>query len=234
MHISLVGFGKMGQMIASIAEPGSIVSIIDPVHPNATHREISLEALQAADVVIDFSTPSVVLENIRRVAALKKNMVVGTTGWYEQINIAQDIVKQEGIGFLYASNFSIGVQLFLRIVKNAGELFSKVPQYDCFVHELHHQEKKDAPSGTALSIGKILQKTMPMKASSLQISATRGGAIPGTHEVYFDSDVDTIELRHQARSRLGFARGALEAAAWIKDKNGFFTIDDYLQSLYAS
>lgn len=233
MNISLLGFGKMGQMIASIAEPQSIVSIIDPFHPKATHREISREALEASDVVIDFSTPTAVVENVRHVAALKKNMVVATTGWYEQLNNVQTIVKNADIGFLYASNFSIGVQLFLRIVERAGELFSKVSQYDVFVHELHHREKKDAPSGTALSIGNLLQKIMPRKKDSLQISATRGGFIPGTHEVFFDSDVDSIELRHQARSRLGFARGALDAAAWIKDKKGFFTLDDYLSSLYA-
>ena len=245
MNIALLGFGKMGRMISSLATAQhKIVSIIDPSAPEATHKSVSAQALSGADVVIDFSSPSAVLSNVGLVAQNKKNIVMGTTGWYEKISAVKQIVESNGIGFLYASNFSIGVQLFMKLVERGGELFNSFPEYDAFVHEYHHNQKADSPSGTALSLGKILLQTFTRKKDlltetarekippdALHITSTRGGSVPGTHEVYFDSEADTIELKHTARTRAGFASGALRAGQWIFGKRGFFTMEDFLKDI---
>lgn len=242
MNITLIGYGKMGRMVAQLATPAhTIVSIIDPTAPDATHRSIDAAALQNTDVVIDFSHPTVVLSNVGLVAPFKKNIVMGTTGWYDQLEAVKQIVTQHGIGFLYSSNFSIGVQLFLKLVERAGQLFNNFEQYDVFAHEFHHRQKADSPSGTALSVGKALLKTMPRKREilsdtshekiapdRLHLTSTRGGFVPGTHEVYFDSEADTVEIRHTARGRAGFASGALRAAEWLNGKKGFFTMEEWL------
>lgn len=245
MNITLLGFGKMGRMISSLTLPAhKIVSIIDPTAPEATHKIVTPEALKNTDVIIDFSHPSAVLSNVGLVAQLKKNIVMGTTGWNDQLSAVQQIVMASGIGFLYSSNFSIGVQLFLKVVERAGHLFSTFDQYDVFTHEFHHQQKADSPSGTALSVGKILLKTMPRKKEifadtshekiapeRLHLTSTRGGYVPGTHEVFFDSEADTVEIRHTARSRAGFASGAIKAAEWLNGRHGFFSINDYLNDI---
>jgi 4-hydroxy-tetrahydrodipicolinate reductase len=245
MNITLIGFGKMGRMVASLAAPAhTIASIIDPTAPDATHRNIDAAALQNTDVVIDFSHPTVVLSNVGLVAPFKKNIVMGTTGWYGQLEAVRQIITQYGIGFLYSSNFSIGVQLFLKLVERAGQLFNTFEQYDVFAHEFHHRQKADSPSGTALSVGKALLKTMPRKREilsdtshekiapdRLHLTSTRGGFVPGTHEVYFDSEADTVEIRHTARGRAGFASGALRAAEWLNGKKGFFTMEDIFSNL---
>lgn len=245
MKITLLGFGKMGRMIASLALPKhSIVSIIDPQAPEATHRSISEEALKQADAVIDFSQVSSVEENVRQVSVFRKNMIVGTTGWHEKVPAVKAMVEQSGIGFLYASNFSIGVHLFLKLVGEAAKFFSRFDQYDVFGHEYHHNQKVDSPSGTALSLGKILLANFPRKKElltetshekvapeKLHFTSTRGGSIPGTHQVFFDSEADTMEISHTARSRAGFAAGALKAAEWLQGKRGFFTLEDYLADI---
>ena len=232
----------MGRMIASLLPPQhKIVSIIDHSDTEATHTSITADALQNADVVIDFSHPSGALNNIDLVASIKKNMVMGTTGWYAELDAVKKIVSRHNIGFLYASNFSIGVQLFLKLVERAGQLFNPFPQYDVFAHEFHHNQKVDSPSGTALSVGKTILQTMPRKkeifadtahekmaSDKLHLTSTRGGSIPGTHEVFFDSEADTVEIRHIARSRAGFALGAIRAAEWLNGKRGFFTMEDFL------
>jgi 4-hydroxy-tetrahydrodipicolinate reductase len=169
---------------------------------------------------------------------------MGTTGWDAQANAVRQIVVESGIGLLASSNFSIGVSLFLKIAERAGELFQKFDQYDVFTHEFHHRQKADSPSGTALMLGKILLKTIPRKTEilvdtshgkiapqALHMTSTRGGFVPGTHEVFFDSEADTIEIRHTARSRAGFATGALKAAERLHGKRGFFTMEDYLNKI---
>lgn len=245
MNITLLGYGKMGRMIASLCPPDQkIVSIIDPTAREATHKKIDAAALAHTDVVIDFSHPSAVLSNIGLILPFKKNIVMGTTGWYEKLSAVKQMVTDGGIGFLYSSNFSIGVQLFLKMVEHAGKLFNPFTQYDVFAHEFHHKNKADSPSGTALSVGKALLSFMSRKKEifaetshekiapeKLHLTSTRGGAVPGTHEVFFDSEADTIEIRHTARSRAGFAAGALEAARWVHGKKGFFTMEEYLKEI---
>ncbi len=246
MRIALIGYGKMGKTIHALAKQKGIevVAIIDNVAPEATSKEISAASLKDSDVCIDFTQPNAVLENVKKIVALKKNIVVGTTGWYDKTEEIKKLVQQNKIGLVFASNFSIGVNIFCRLVKNAARLFNNFSDYDAFVLELHHNKKKDSPSGTAKSIGEIILREMKRKnkmvfervegqiaANELHVASVRAGSIPGTHTVGFDSNADTIELTHTARNRDGFAAGALLAAEWIQGRKGFFSIDDLMNEI---
>jgi 4-hydroxy-tetrahydrodipicolinate reductase len=238
LKIALLGFGKMGKEIAQLAvESGhEIVATYEIDQP------LSLtNAPKAVDVFIDFTIPNSVTANVKAVAEIGKSMVIGTTGWYDKLNEVKKIVEASNIGVIYASNFSIGMNMFLKIVANAADLFNRFDQYDPFIHEFHHRGKLDSPSGTANSLAKIVIEKMKRKqsalgktsegaisANQLHVTSTRAGSIPGTHIVGFDSEADTIELKHTARGRRGFAAGALYAAQWIVGKQGLFTMEDLL------
>lgn len=246
MNISLLGYGKMGREIAHLATAHNlkISSIVDPVAPEATHRQFDTQALHDADVAIDFSQSKSVLTNIEIAALSHVNLVIGTTGWLSQLSEVEKIVKKTSIGLIYASNFSIGVNFFWQILAIACQKFQHFSEYDVFGTEFHHNQKTDSPSGTTLSSAEIILKNFPSKKflqkdrsqgkispDALHFTSTRGGSIPGTHSVFFDSPADTIEITHTARNRSGFAHGALECAKWIQDKKGLFTINDYLKSI---
>jgi len=247
MKIALIGYGKMGKEVERIAKlrGHTVCATIDVSSPDASHKEIDSSCLKDADVIIDFTMPSVVLQNIKKVTAAGKNMVVGTTGWYDSITEAKQLVGAAGTGFIYSSNFSVGVNIFNRIVEAAAKLINKVPDYDVFGYELHHNQKIDSPSGTAKSITDILIKNISRKKQvqfekldrkinpdELHFASIRSGWIPGTHVVGFDSEADTIELKHTARSRAGFALGAVMAAEWVKGKKGFFTMNDFMSDFF--
>ena len=247
MRIAILGYGKMGHAVEAMARNQGIevVSTIDPMASDATHKAISAESVGNADVVIDFTSPKSVLGNIGLVAALHKNMVVGTTGWYDSIDSVKETVKSQGIGFVYSPNFSIGVNLFFRMVRRAAVVMDQFPTYDPFVYEMHHNQKTDAPGGTAKILGEIILKNVKRKKrmafdrindrkiepDELHVGSLRAGYMPGTHVVGFDGEADTIELIHTARSRTGFAEGALLAARWISDRKGFYTLDDIISGL---
>ena len=246
MNIAIIGYGRMGHEIEkiAIAKKINVAAIIDPHEKEATHKFIDEDSLKNADVCVDFTIPNIVVGNIKKIAKLKKNMVIGTTGWYDQINEARRIIKQNNTGFIYSSNFSIGVNVFFRIAENAAKMFNKIDDYDVYGYELHHNKKIDSPSGTAKILGDILIKNIRRKnkllfekigrkiePDELHFASVRAGAIPGTHVVGFDSDADTIELKHTARSREGFALGAIMAAQWIQNKKGFYTIDNMIDEL---
>ncbi len=246
MNIALSGYGKMGHLIEQLAivQGHTVTATIDPVSPAAQYKEITEKSLADADVVIEFSVPSAAVRNIRKMAALGKNIVVGTTGWYEEMETVENITVNSGIGLIWSGNFSTGVNLFFRIARYASALFNLFTEYDPFIHEYHHNGKADSPSGTASMLGTIVLDEIERKKrrvteslkrkieeDELHISSTRGGSIPGTHVLAFDSPVDTIELRHTARSREGFASGAITAAQWIQNKKGFFSIDDMMQDI---
>jgi 4-hydroxy-tetrahydrodipicolinate reductase len=214
MKLALLGYGKMGRMVeeAAAGEGIDVVCVIDPVGG-------SRGELGEADVCVDFTEPRVVIENIKAAAEARVSMVVGTTGWYDRIDEAREIVEQSGIGFVYGSNFSIGVNLMFKITEHAAELFSHFPSHDPFIEEAHHKFKKDAPSGTALSLKRIAETQY---GREIPTSSTRAGYFPGRHVMGFDSEADTLEIVHTARSRAGFAEGALLAARWIAGRKGFF------------
>jgi 4-hydroxy-tetrahydrodipicolinate reductase len=246
MKIALLGYGKMGCELEAVAKTKGIeiVARIDPANKEADYKEINSKSVKDADVCIDFTTPESAVENLKRLAELHKNVVMATTGWYDRLEEARKIVDDSDIGFIYSPNFSIGVNAFFRMVKRAAEVMNKLEDYDVFAYELHHSRKKDSPSGTARTIGNILIENIERKKKlvfekldrkiepeELHVSSVRAGDIPGTHVVGFDSAADTIELKHTARSRKGFALGALMAALFIKDKKGFFTIDDMMKAI---
>lgn len=249
MKLALIGYGKMGKEVERVARlrGHTICAIVDQSGAGATHKEIdgSGSCLKDADVVIDFTMPAAVIQNIRKAAAAKKNMVVGTTGWYDSITEAKQLVGAAGTGFIYSSNFSVGVNVFYKIVEAAARLVNKVPDYDVFGYELHHNQKLDSPSGTAKSIAEILLKNISRKKQvqydkldrrinpdEVHFASVRAGWIPGTHVVGFDSEADTIELKHTARSRAGFALGAVMAAEWVKGRKGFFTMNDFISDFF--
>jgi len=221
MNIALVGYGKMGKLVEQRAtSQGITISLILNSETNSQFQRLTRENLAGVDVCIDFSTPHVVVENIRRVAEAKSNMVVGTTGWYDRLDEVRQIVSDHGIGFVYGPNFSIGMNLFFKLIAYAANLFHRFEGFDPFIEEAHHKFKKDAPSGTAVTLGRLLETAYSDR--KVPITSVRAGYIPGTHAVSFDSEVETVTLKHVARSREGFAEGALFAAKWIVGKSGFY------------
>ena len=227
MKIVLVGHGKMGRMVESLAaEYGcEIAGVMDPLSP-AHGGGSDADRWKGVDVAIDFSTPDSVPANVPALAKRGIDLVVGTTGWAQHEAAIRKAIADAGVGIVVAPNFSTGVVLFEAIVAKAAKLFAPQADFAAFLHEAHHSAKKDAPSGTAL----LLKKTMEQAGFSrpIDVSSTRAGFIPGTHTVGFDGPAETITLSHAARDRTAFARGALAAAKWIRGKRGWYTMKDVL------
>ncbi|MEJ2007749.1 MAG: 4-hydroxy-tetrahydrodipicolinate reductase [Acidobacteriota bacterium] len=208
-------------------ERGFDVRLILTIESNPDGVAITEENFRGIDVAIDFTMPGVVVDNIRRIAEQGVNLVVGTTGWNDRMDEVKQIVEQNGIGMVYAANFSIGVQLFYRLARAAAEIFAPYSMYEPYIVEAHHKFKKDAPSGTALELKRRVQPHLSSR--EIPTSSVRGGYIPGMHELGFDSEADTVLVRHNARSRQGFAEGALYAARWIVGKKGLYAFDQVLE-----
>jgi 4-hydroxy-tetrahydrodipicolinate reductase len=235
----------MGKMVSALAAERDceIVSIVDP-NCSEGFKEISAESLDGADVCIDFSHPSIVAANIRKVISHNKTLVVGTTGWFKELPEIQELVTQAGTGLVYGANFSIGMNLFRHIVAETVKYFDKFDAYDVFGSEMHHNQKADSPSGTAIELAKIILANSSHKTEALfetanrriepnelHFTSLRAGSIPGTHTVGFDSEADTIELTHRVRSRSCFAYGALEAAKWISTRKGCHNFSDIISGM---
>ncbi len=229
LKLALLGYGKMGQTIAQLAPArGFEVRLTLDIDTNAGGQAITRESLKAIDVAVDFTTPDAAVDNIRRVAELGVNLVVGTTGWHDRLEEVRSMIERSGVGMVYAANFSIGVQLFYRLARAAAKEFAPFKMYEPYLTEAHHRAKKDAPSGTALELKRQVQPLLG--AREIPVASLRAGAIPGTHEFGFDSEADTVILRHTARSRQGFAEGALYAARWVVGKKGLFSFSDILEA----
>jgi 4-hydroxy-tetrahydrodipicolinate reductase len=248
MKIALVGYGKMGRAIEAAAKAAGnhVVATIDPVFAKATAdkpqnaaTKISAKTLNGAQVVIDFSHPKTILENIQSYSKAKINAVIGTTGWYDKLPQVEKLVKKAGIGLIYAGNFSVGVNTFYAIVAEAAHRISAAGGYDVGIHEVHHTGKADAPSGTAYEVGKVVLKNYPAKKrilldnaeqpvppEALQISSSRLGKVVGIHTVAFDGLSDSITLCHSGKNRDGYVAGALQAAKFIVGKQGIYTAKD--------
>ena len=210
----------MGRMVEQAAsrERIEVVAVMDPMGG-------SRGKLSDADVCIDFTEPGAAIENIKAAAAARVAMVVGTTGWYDRLDEARRMVEASGIGFVYGSNFSVGVNLMFKITRYAAELFSHIPSHEPYIEEAHHKFKKDAPSGTAIFLKRIVEAEYDREVPT---SSTRAGYIPGSHTVGFDSEADTLAITHTARSRAGFAEGALLAAKWIVGRKGFYEFSEII------
>ncbi len=221
MKLLLLGCGKTGSLVAEIAlERGHDLRILRAAE-NAGACGLTAGFLKDFDAVVDFTTPSAVMENIATCARAGKNMVVGTTGWYVQLPQIRRMVEDAGTGFVYAANFSLGVNLFFDIVRSGAAALQH--EYGGQIFERHHIHKKDAPSGTAAQIQRVLKEASD---KDLEITSFREGDVVGMHEVIFDSPNDTIYLCHDAKSRRGFAEGAVRAAEWIAGRKGFHDFRD--------
>jgi 4-hydroxy-tetrahydrodipicolinate reductase len=220
-RLAIVGYGKMGRLVEQFApEYGFEVALKLDEFNNANFEGVTPKNFRGVDVAVDFSIPAAVARNVESIAALGVSMVIGTTGWQEGMDAVRAAVERNGIGLVWSPNFSIGVNAFFRVVAEAARILSEEPDYGAWAWEIHHATKKDAPSGTLLKLVEEMRNAGYTRP--IDVSSNRAGKHPGTHEIGFDSGADTITLRHTARSREGFARGALRAAQWVVGRKGFF------------
>lgn len=226
MKLLILGRGKTGSLVTEVArERGHEIAVLCAAdNPNA--NALTAARLAPHDVVIDFTTPHTVLGHIEACVRHQKNIVVGTTGWYQEIPRIKQLVENSGTGLLYAANFSVGVNLFFDVARTAAAALQH--QYSGQIFERHHAHKKDAPSGTAATMQKIIQTA---SGTELEITSFREGDVVGMHELILDSPADRIYLCHDAKSRRGFAEGAVRAAEWLAGKQGFFDFKDVWREL---
>lgn len=240
MKIALAGTGQMGQAVAALApeREHDIVARFDSAQPLMAAAP---EDLNGAAVVIDFSLPGVVLRHIERYCEWQQPAVIGTTGWYDEMDRVEHWVEAHEGTLLYAPNFSLGVALVRQAVEHLTPLLDELPDFDAYVHEMHHTQKVDSPSGTARMLANVLIDGLERKThlepeaqhdridpKALHVSSTRAGSVFGEHTVGLDSPYDHVTLRHRAKNRKGFAFGALRAAEWLPGRTGLFTLDDLL------
>jgi 4-hydroxy-tetrahydrodipicolinate reductase len=246
MKLALVGYGKMGRAVENVAiEKGH--EVVARIDPTLDTRDIDVDSLGGAEVAIEFSVPAGAIDNITALAAAGVHAVVGTTGWHDRLQEAEAAVNAAGTGMIHAANFSLGVSLFLRLARVAGRMADALSEYDVHLREAHHRHKVDHPSGTAITLADILIEELARKKSwsaalpdgepdpqVLYVASERVGEMAGTHVVGLEGPDDRIELRHEARSRAGFARGAVAAAEWIQGRSGVFTLDDMLAETFTT
>lgn len=240
MKIALLGYGKMGKAIDELAQAAGDETVLRVSSGNA--GRLTAQALHSADVAIEFSRPETAFGHIRLCLEAGVPVVSGTTGWLSQMEEAKQICARLGGAFFYASNFSIGVNIFFALNRYLGQMMARQQQYDVEIEEVHHTQKLDAPSGTAITLAEALLEQLPGKEhwvgqgpagpSALRIASRREGSVPGTHTVTYTSALDAISIRHEAFSREGFARGALQAARWLVGRKGFYGMEDMLGLLH--
>ncbi|MGC9342198.1 MAG: 4-hydroxy-tetrahydrodipicolinate reductase [Bacteroidales bacterium] len=235
MKIVLIGYGKMGREIetAALARNHSVIAKIDIDN----YDELNATLASEADVAIEFTTPSSVLKNIYKCFELNLPIVVGTTGWHNELDKIKRACNEGNHSLFYSSNFSVGVNLFFALNENLAEMMNNFKQYDVSMKEIHHTQKLDAPSGTAVTLADMIVARLERKShwnlgegkiNEINIEAIREGDVKGTHSVKYESEIDTIEVTHSAKSRKGFAEGAVLAAEYLWNKKGIFTMRDLL------
>ena len=234
MKIAILGYGKMGKAIEAIAlDKGHEV-----VLKTTSETEFSVDQLKEADVAIEFSRPEAAYENVMKCLESKVPVVIGTTGWYEQFGDVEDACRSLGGSLFHATNFSIGVNIFFRVNRTLAKLMNDYPDYDVAMEEIHHTEKLDSPSGTAITLAQGIISEVDRKekwsendsaqAEEVGIVAKREPDVPGTHHINWSSKIDSIEIKHTAHDRTGFASGSLLAAEWLIGKSGIYSMDDLL------
>jgi len=228
MNILVLGRGKTGSLVAEIAGQRRHHVRVAGAKENTDASALLADKLHDVDAVIDFTAPHCVLANIEAGVTAGKNMIVGTTGWYKEIDRVRLLVERHNTGFLYAANFSIGVNLFFDVARAAAAALRH--DYSGQIFERHHVHKKDAPSGTAIAIQRVIREAGG-KNEELEITSFREGEVVGFHEVVFESPSDRIYLSHDAKSRRGFAEGAVLAAEWLAGKKGFYDFKDVWREL---
>lgn len=228
MKFLLLGRGKTGSLVAEVARQRGHQVQVAGATENAACAALTAEKLSGMDVVIDFTAPACVVGHIEACVAAGKNMVVGTTGWHEDADRIRKLVESHGTGFVYAANFSVGVNLFLDVARAAAAALKH--DYSGQIFERHHVHKKDAPSGTAMAIQRVIREACG-KDECLEITSFREGDVVGLHEVVLESAADRIYLCHDAKSRRGFADGAVRAAEWLAGKKGFYDFNNMWREL---
>ena len=230
LRIAIVGYGKMGRAIERLAceHDCEVVQIFRSAE-NANAVALNRASLSGVDVAIEFTTPQTALQNLLRLIELDVPVVTGTTGWFAEVPRIRELTQSRNGSVVYGPNFSVGLHHFRATVAEAARRFAREEAYGAWGWEIHHVAKKDAPSGTLLALAEEISRSGYARPVSL--SANRAGAVPGTHEIGFDSTEDTITLRHTARSRDGFTRGALRAARWLAGKKGFFEFREIADQL---
>ncbi len=229
MNILLLGRGKTGSLVAEVArQRGHDIQVVG-AKDNAGAAALTPEKLDKTDIVIDFTAPSCVVTHIEVCVKARKNMVVGTTGWHGELDRIRKLVESQSTGFIYAANFSLGVNLFLDIARAAAAALQH--DYTGQIFERHHAHKKDAPSGTAITLQHVIREASGKKNEVLEIISFREGDVVGMHEVVLESPADRIYLCHDAKSRRGFAEGAIRAAEWLAGKKGFYDFEDVWRQL---
>lgn len=221
VNLLILGRGKTGSLVAEVARQRGHETTLLCAAENPGAVALTAEKLRNVDAVLDFTVPQAVLSNIEASVKAGKNMVVGTTGWYGDLERVRELVARNGTGFLYAANFSIGINLLFEAARTAAGILQH--QYSGQIFERHHAQKKDAPSGTAATLQQIIRDT---SGKELEITSFREGDVVGMHEIVLDSPNDTIYLCHDSKSRRGFAEGAVRATEWLAGKNGFFDFKD--------
>ena len=239
-RIAIIGYGKMGHEIEAQAKAKGleISRIVD------MGEDLSKMDFASDEIAIEFTQPDAAANNIITLAEKGVSVVVGTTAWQTRLEDVTKAIEQNNSALLYASNFSIGVAVFNAIVERSAQIINKLPEYDIWGHEIHHTQKKDSPSGTAVTIGNTILANIdrknviaadmmdrPINPEELHFSSSRGGKVFGTHSVFMDSDADNIEVTHTAKGRQGFANGAVAAAVWLRGKKGVFTMKDFTDEL---
>lgn len=233
----------MGKEIENLIKESGVHDVVSISYKIPTDN-LDKEGIVKADVVIDFTSPEIIMETIKKITGMGKNMVIGTTGWYDKMDEVKELVEKSGTGLIYGSNFSIGANIFFQIIAFASALFNKFDGYDVAGFEIHHTGKKDSPSGTAKKIASIILENFPAKKKletgrldrqiekdELHFASLRAGRNSGYHEVIFDSQADEVKLSHTAHGRRGFAEGAIVAAEFIKDKKGFYSFDEVFKNV---
>ena len=236
MRIAIIGYGKMGRTIEKLAEAKGHEIVLKIGIDNLD--DFTKSNLQKADVAIEFSRPESAFENVKKCLGAGVPVVCGTTAWLEKLIEAKKIAEQEKVGFIYASNFSVGVNIFFAINRHLAKMMNPHADYNISMEEIHHTQKLDAPSGTAITLAEGVLSEIDRKnnwekeeqtaPNKIAIASKRIDKVPGTHSVIYDSKIDSIEIKHTAHSREGFASGAILAAEWIVGKEGFFEMKDVL------
>ncbi len=245
MKIALVGTGQMGQAVAQVAPDRGheVVARFDSERP---FLDAAPSALDGVDAAVDFSLPNLAFDHVRRYCEWQQPAVVGTTGWYDNLDTVEGLVDEHQASLLYAPNFSIGVAVVRRALEAVAPLLNELDDYDPFVQEVHHTNKIDSPSGTAQMLGEVLVEALDRKGyvetetqhqridpDAVHVTSTRAGSVFGEHTVTFDGPYDQISVEHRAKNRQGFAAGAVRAAEWLQGRQGLFTLEDVLRDWLA-
>lgn len=243
MKIALIGYGKMGQEIEKVILDRGVNEIVS-ISFKKQSDSLDVDGIKKADVAIDFTAPDIILPNIEKVLGFNIPLVVGTTGWYDQLDKVKKMVDDAGVGLIYAQNFAVGTNIFFKLVAEAARLAAKYGNYDVYGYEVHHSQKIDSPSGTALKTAEEIMKNFPDKkrlqtekldrkidSDELHFASIRGGRNPGVHSVTFDSEGDSLTISDQNHSRRGYAEGAVLAAEFVKDRKGMYNFSDIFEEI---